>query len=331
MGLIEVSFGGEVIQFESNPRASLLDQMLSNLVPVNYSCKRGDCGQCEVRLVEGQVAPVSGKQVFLHGGGILSCSAFPRTNLSIEVPYDPELEGISILRSPAKINELNRLSEDVIEVVFRLPPNQEIVFLPGQYIRVTNGEGAVRSYSLAAGASSDRTLRVHIRKVVGGQFSRWLFERAAVNDLLFIEGPQGRFFLRENIKSDKSIFLATGTGIAPIWAILSAASEEQLHGLGEVYVYWGNREHSGAYLAQELEQLASEKGYYFRAVFSSVDNGGTDEKRYVQHQMLADHPDLSRAQVFACGSAAMIEGARDVAISAGLPGELFHSDPFTAS
>lgn len=316
--------------FENDYGKTLLDQMTANAVPVSYSCRRGDCGQCAVGLVEGEVEAMTLTQPLWQAGLLLTCNAAARSDVKLHVPYDPELEGIEVRRSPAKIQAIRRLSDDVIELTLRLPPANEIRFLPGQYIRITNREGTLRSYSLAAGPSPDRQLRVHIRRVERGAFSDWLFERARVDELLQVEGPQGRFFLRD-IEVKQSIFLATGTGIAPIWAMLSSATEQQLQAMGSVSVYWGNRHRADAYMAEQLESLASRQGFHLRLLFSREADLKPGIHRHVQSQMMADHSGLEDAQLFACGNAAMIESAREIALAAGLPESCFHSDPFTAS
>ena len=326
---IHVACGDKTWAFEHDPGVSLLDQMLSQNIPISHSCRRGDCGQCAVELVTGEVAPIETTRPLWAADSLLSCNATLRSSAQIRIPYDTELDGIVARRSPAKIHMLDRLSGEVMAVTLRLPPTAEFRFLPGQFVHLTNRDGTTRSYSLAAGPAPDRLLRVHIRKVSGGAFSQWLFERASTDDLVHVEGPQGRFFLRQKLAAVRSIFLATGTGIAPICAMLAAATPEQRQRLGEVSVYWGNRAEHEAYLAESLRQMASQMAFRLTLVFSR--EGPATAHRYVQHQMLADHPNLVDAQLFACGNPAMIASARGLALKAGLPPERFHSDAFTAS
>ena len=326
---VHVDCGNKTWAFESDPRVPLLDQLLAQNIPVSHACRRGDCGQCAIELIAGEVAPLDGARPLLQDGMLLSCNASTRSALRLNVPHDPELEGIAPLRSPAKVHALERLTDEIMELTLRLPPTTEFRFLPGQFIRMTNREGTTRSYSLATGPAEDRLLRVHIRKVAGGAFSQWLFERASVNDLLHMEGPQGRFFLRQGHTASHSIFLATGTGIAPIWAMLAAATPEQHQQLGEVSLYWGNRFQHEAYLTENLRRLAAQMDFRFAPIFSR--EGPETPHRHVQQRMLADHLHLDDAQLFACGNPAMITGARELALEAGLPAERFHSDAFTAS
>lgn len=327
---IEVWRGERCVRVEPTAERPVLDELIAGGLQVSYSCRRGECGQCAVNLLEGEVDALERGYRLWQGDLLLCCNAVAKAPLKVRIPYDPELDDIKVRRSPAKIQALSRLSDDVVELTLRLPPANEIRFLPGQYIRITNREGTMRSYSLAAGPASDRMLRVHIRRVDGGAFSDWLFGRAAVNELLHVEGPQGRFFLRD-IEVKQSIFLATGTGIAPIWAMLSSATEKQLQAMGSTSIYWGNRHRSDAYMTDRLESLASRIGSRFHCLYSRDAGVEAGAHRHVQSQMIADHPRLDDAQIFACGNAAMIESAREIALASGLPEQRFHSDPFTAS
>lgn len=329
MTSIDIRYGKRAWTFVSDPAAALLDQLLANGVPANYSCRRGDCGQCAVHVVQGGVRAVDEARPLWQAGSLLTCNAAACSPLSVEIPYDPELEGIKVLRSPAKVHALEKLSKDVVELTLRLPPSNEIRYLPGQYVRVTNRESTVRSYSLSAGPNPDRMLRMHIRRVDDGRFSQWLFERASLNELVHVEGPQGRFFLRDARQVQRSVFLATGTGMAPIWAILSSASAAQWANLGAVSAYWGNRFSADAYMVDQLRDLAERRGFRFTAIFSK--EASYSVPAHVQDHMIAEHPSLQNVQLFACGNAAMIESAREKALAAGLAPDCFHSDPFTAS
>jgi CDP-4-dehydro-6-deoxyglucose reductase len=307
----------------------MLDQLVQQGVPVQYACKRGDCGQCAVSLLDGEVQPFEERRPLWQGHELLLCNARAVTDLSIRLPYHPELADIRVLRSPAKVHALEALSDDVMALSLRVPPANEIRYLPGQFIRLTIGN-VTRSYSLAAPPTAQKLLTLHIRRVGGGAFSQWLFHQAKPGDLLFVEGPQGHFFLRSGLRVAKTIFLATGTGIAPIWAILQSLTQEDRARLGQVFIYWGNRYIRDAYLGEALAAFAVQEGFSFEAL-ASRESAGSEAHRHVQGRMALHHQRLDDAQVFACGNPQMVQAARAAGERLGLPPDLFFSDPFTAS
>jgi CDP-4-dehydro-6-deoxyglucose reductase len=324
--------GGKPCSVSAKGDVSLLDVALAAGLPVSYSCRRSDCGQCVAKLVAGQVGALDASRAMVGAEGLFLCNALAKTDAVIELPHLPELDSIRIQRSPAKIHELSPFSADVLQVTLRLPPAVNFEYRSGQYIRLRNKDQLTRSYSLAEPPAADKLLRIHVRRVDGGAFSRYLFDLARPGDLLHVEGPLGRFILRDGLSVRKTLFLATGTGIAPIQALLRSLAQNAAARCGELFLYWGNRQQSDAYLQVPLRSLAQANGFRYFELFSRAPGASAvTGTRYVQELMAVQHPDLSDAQMFASGNPAMIEAARARAAELGLPAGRFFSDPFTAS
>lgn len=331
MPKLTIQQGHNVQTLDVTADATLLDQALAQAINIDYSCKRGDCGQCLGELIFGKVKPLDLAKPCMRDGQIYLCNAVADSDIDIRLPYAPELAQIRVIRSPCKIDSLRLLSIDVMEVSLRLPPSANFIYLPGQYLRLTNKNHVTRSYSLAQAPVPNHPLRLHVCRVEQGAFSQYLFDEAKAGDLLHLEGPAGRFFLRDKITVDKTIFLATGTGIAPIYAILSALTLEQRQRCGKLSLYWGNRNAKDAYLLPVLQELAGTLDMQCSFIFSRDPEQKTQTPRYVQELMALHHADLHNAQIFASGNTAMIESARQLAQAAGLSPERFYCDPFTAS
>lgn len=328
MSLVELLEGDRQHRFDAGVDRNLLDQALESGKALSFSCRRGDCGQCVGQLEAGRVAPLNPSQPWLADDQVYLCNATALTDVRIRLPHCEELAQVRSMRSPAKIHQLNRLGEEVVELVLRLPPITDFRFLPGQFIRLTNRDRITRSYSLAAPGDATRQLRLHVRRVNNGAFSDYLFGRAVPGDLLHVEGPMGRFFLRKAQTASLTLFLATGTGIAPIFAMLAALDDAARARLGGIDLYWGNRHAADEYLADALTLLCSRLGIGYWPLRSREASSGA---RHVQDLMVERHPDLRDAEVFASGNAAMIAEARSRCLERGLDASRFHSDPFTDS
>ena len=154
--------------------------------------------------------------------------------------------------------------------------------------------------------------------------SQYWFGEARVNDLLRLNGPHGTFFIRNSIQTDL-VFLATGTGIAPVKAMLdrlSSASLEQLP--RSVTVLWGARYESDLYF--DVATLPVKPLYIPVLSRASAEWGG--QRGHVQEALLACKPNLSNVVVYACGSDAMIRSAKVALTTAGLLAQHFYSDAF---
>jgi CDP-4-dehydro-6-deoxyglucose reductase len=157
--------------------------------------------------------------------------------------------------------------------------------------------------------------------------SDFWFEHARTNDLLRLHGPLGTFFLRKTAHLDL-IFLATGTGIAPIRSMLGGLRGLPAEsGPRSVTVFWGGRSPSDLYL--DVDKWALADGY--TPVCSRPPEDWRGARGYVQDALLAAKLDLSDAAVYACGSPAMIRDAQQALAKAGLACNRFYSDAFVRS
>ena len=325
---VELSTGK---RFGVEPGESLLDAAARSDVSMAYSCRTGRCSSCKCKVITGVSAalhPESGlTDAEKMDGWILSCVRTATTDMCLEVD-DVSLTLPRIRTLPCRIHSLDTLSADVRRVVLRLPPGSEFNFLPGQYIEVIGQGGLRRSYSLAKSTAADMLLELHIRAVDGGAMSEFWFSRARINDLLRLKGPLGTFFLR-NVEGLHVIFLATGTGIAPVKAMIEGigAMEAKDRPLS-VTVYWGGRTRSDLYW--DVAGTAAVRFAYV-PVLSRAGDDWLGVRGYVQQALLADRRDLSDCIVFACGSDAMIKGSRQALVQSGLPAGRFFSDAFVCS
>jgi len=308
---------------------SILDAASAASIQLPYSCKTGRCGTCKCRLIEGTTTtrlPEAGlSDAEKAAGWILSCVRSAQTDLEIEAETLGDIALPAARTLPCRISALDRPAVDVLRVRLRLPPTQAFAFLPGQYIELIGHNGLRRSFSLANASAPGGELELHVRAIDGGAMSRYLFDVAKVGDLLRLRGPLGTFFLRD-IAGRDLYFLATGTGIAPVKAMLEALSsaDEQPR---SVTVLWGGRQPADLYL-----DMASILGNHsFIPVLSRADAAWEGARGHVQDVLLARRPDLSNAAVYACGSDAMIHSARAALTQAGMAEQQFHSDAFVCS
>lgn len=330
MAKITLVRGNDTFEFEAAANESVLDQALARGIPASYSCKRGDCGQCTAKLIAGKLDCVYATRPLTAGEEVLLCNARAEGDVSLCIPYFPELASIEVKRAPCKVHQLTLLSRDVMEVTLRLPPMTGFQSLPGQFIRIWNRLQVARSYSLSSAPDASGLLRIHVKRVEDGQFSDYWFSAAKAGDLLRIEGPHGRFFLRAGQVSPVTLFLATGTGIAPINAILEGMNRETLQRLGTVVLYWGNRYRQDEYWAEHLMELCSTRGIRYQSIYSREPTA-CGAARYVQDAVAREYASLEEAAVFACGSSQMIASAKDRLVRLGLHAENFVADAFTAS
>lgn len=315
--------------FSCSPEQTLLEAARAQGLLLEHGCRTGRCGICKASVISGATSALideaSLDQEDLSNNMILTCCRTAVTDVELDIEDLSELAGYSVKTLPCRIDTLQMLSSNVIEVTLRLPPGNFLQYLPGQYIDIIKGS-LRRSYSIANAPQSDGKIIMQIRKVADGEMSRYWFEEAKVNDLLRLEGALGTFFLRKTNASEL-IFLATGTGIAPINAMLQQlASDVSLNSYSAIHVYWGGRHESDIYFSLDFSTLdINFVPVLSRSASSTVANG------YVQDVVIAAGIDLRKSIVYACGSEKMIESAREKFIASGLEPRNFRSDAFVSS
>jgi CDP-4-dehydro-6-deoxyglucose reductase len=309
----------------------ILAAALRHLISLPHSCKTGRCSTCKCKVLRGQTTTLVQEtgltDVEKAEGWILSCVRSAQTDVTLEVE---DLGNVVLPPSktlPCRISSIDRLDPDVVRVILRLSPSADFWSIPGQYIDVIGPGGVRRSYSLANANTTDKTLELHIRAIDGGVMSDYWFKQAKANDLLRFYGPLGTFFLRD-LNQLHLVFLATGTGIAPVKAMLESLTQiapEQAP--LTVTVFWGGRTAEDLYFDPQVIPAH----HRFVPVFSRASAGWAGVSGYVQNALLATQPDLARTAVYACGSDAMIRSAKASLSAAGLPDNRFFADAFVPS
>ena len=321
-------------QFTLEADDTVLAAALREGYTLAYGCRNGACGSCKGRLLEGRIDYGHYQSTALSeqeraNGLALFCCAKPLSDLTIECREVNAVKDIQIRKMPARVQVMERVAPDVMQLKLRLPQNERLQYLAGQYLDIHMRDGQRRSFSMANAPHDDEMLELHIRNY-GGVFSRLVFEQMKVRDIVRFEGPFGTFFLHED--SDKPIvLLASGTGFAPIKAIIEHAFHLGL--TRPMTLYWGGRVRSDLY----LDALASQwprahPGLRYVPVLSEAraEDHWQGRTGFVHRAVMEDLPDLSGYQVYACGNPLMVEAARqDFSASCALPPDQFFCDSFT--
>ncbi len=317
--------------FEAGSGVTILDAARTAGITLPYSCRTGRCSTCKCKVVAGRTTVLfaeAGLEIQdLENGWILGCARAAETDLILEVE---DLAGLALPPArtlPCRISSIDKPAPDVARIRLRLPPASDFQFLPGQYIEMIGHGGLRRSYSLASAGPAEQGLELHVRAMAGGAMSSYWFNQAQINDLLRLQGPLGTFFLRD-VSSRNLIFLATGTGIAPVKAMLEAlVTLAPSSAPASVTVLWGGRVPDDLY----LDTGRTPAVHRYIPVLSRADDTWEGARGHVQDVLLQESPDLGNAVVYACGSDAMIRDARHALVQAGLPEQRFHADAFVCS
>lgn len=318
-------------QFPIEENETILEAALKHGYTLPYSCRDGVCGVCKGKVLQGLVDHGHGSALNdteKANGMALFCCAKPQSDIVVECQEVNAVRDIQVKTMPCRVHSMEKLASDVMVLKLKLPANERLQFLAGQYIDILLKDQKPRSFSLANAPHNDDFLELHIRNIAGGAFTKHVFEEMKERDILRFKGPLGTFFLRED--SDKPIiFVASGTGFAPVKAIIEHALYIGIK--RPMHFYWGARQLSDLYMLDLARQWESQ-GIVFTPVLSDAlpEDNWQGRTGFVHRAVLEDYSDLSAKTVYACGAPVVVEAAHtDFTTTRGLPNEAFFSDAFT--
>ena len=319
--------------FPIESHETILEAAIRHGYTLPYSCRDGVCGTCKGKILQGDVEYGDYQDSSLTdmeklAGMALFCCAKPLSDITIECREVNALKNIQVKTLPCRVQRMHQPAPDVMVLSLRLPANERLQFVAGQYVDILLKDQKSRSFSLANAPHDDEFLDLHIRNIAGGEFTQHVFKTMKEQDILRFRGPLGTFFLRED--SDKPIiFVASGTGFAPIKAIIEHALYIGLK--RPMHFYWGARKLADLYMLDKIQQWETQ-GVKFTPVLSETlpEDAWEGRTGFVHHAVLDDYTDLSGYDVYTCGAPVVVEAAqRDFTSLRGLPIEAFFSDAFT--
>jgi len=319
--------------FECNEGETILAAALRANVGLPHGCKNGACGACKGKILTGQTVLGKHQEKTLTAdeaqqGLSLFCCTKPLSDVTIEV-REVEMGEFPSKKLPTRVAKIEKLSHDVMQIDLQLPATEKFAYRAGQYIEFLLRDGKRRSYSMANAPHASDQISLHIRHMPGGLFTDQVFSTMKERDILRIEGPQGSFFLRED--SEKPIILlASGTGFAPIKALIEHAIEQKT--TRPITLYWGGRRPADLYMHTLcLDWAATIPEFHYVPVVSDAlpEDEWHGRTGFVHRAVLNDFSDLSGMQVYACGAPIVVDSAkRDFVGQAKLPVEEFYADSF---
>lgn len=318
--------------FEVHEGESILDGALRAGVKLPHECTFGGCGTCKVKVHQGSVhyedMPMALTEEEHRAGYALACQARCGESLIIE-PCALANDFAEPVTVTATVAVVERLAPDVMRLALSIPDDLAALYVPGQYMNIVLPDGRTRSFSMASAHKPGQPLEFHIKQIEHGYFTSDVLPSLVPGATLSIHFPLGTFAYREN-DWRPMIMAATGTGIAPIRAMLESLLDNE--DCPPITLYWGVRSEADLYAAAEISTWVHRLyEFQFIPVLSRASDTWTGRRGYVQDAITDDHHDLSEHAFYLCGSPDMIEQAQKAFVQRGADLEYIYSDSFTFS
>jgi len=294
--------------------STILTYLSANRIFIPSACGgKATCGLCKGRVVTDVGPLLPTERPFMDKEEVANNT---RLLCQVKVKKDTEIlipeEYFLVKEFRSEVEKITPLSHDTRMFRFRLVEPEEITFKPGQFVQFRiPGAGEERAYSIASSPNAANIVELIVRLVPGGLCTTYMFNKLKEGDSIFLTGPYGEFFLREET-DDPIVCVAGGSGSAPIRSIVTYLAEKESK--RKIYSFYGGRRPRDIYLTeyyQELEKKLPE----FRHIPAVSEPTSEDleswdgETGLITEVMERYLDDASSFEAYMCGPPAMLHYA----------------------
>jgi NAD(P)H-flavin reductase len=212
----------------------------------------------------------------------------------------------------ATLRRVSELTPSTKHFEWEVVEGGALEFYAGQFLSLEvprNGEQEARPYSIASAPRDGKRFDLCLNRVEGGYVSSYLCDIGA-GETVDVNGPHGSFVVSTPIEQD-IVFVATGTGIAPIRGMLAelfASPAELTH---DVWLIFGVRHPETILYRQELEEWAARHArFHFVPTLSRPPANWTGKTGYVQEHLRKIFAGRKDFKTYICGLKAMVDEVR---------------------
>jgi len=207
------------------------------------------------------------------------------------------------------------LSPQTRHLEFRVAGVGEFRFTPGQFLSIKqpkpDGKIHTRAYSIASPPRPEATFDLCLNRVQDGFLSNWLCDLEVGASIQF-HGPHGLFVMREP-RAD-AIFIATGTGIAPIRSMLQwLFADPRRNHQHEYWLVFGTRYEHSLYYREEFEEVEHRNpNFHYIPTLSRCGDRWQGRRGYVQDHVRQIVAGRKAGEAYICGLHQMVNANREM-------------------
>lgn len=334
-GICTIDINDGVRSLHVNGGSSLLTSLASQKIFIPSACGgKATCGLCKVTMVEsaGPVLPTEEPYLSaaeMESGVRLACQLKVKHDLKIAIPD----EFFNIKQYRTRVEEIKALTHDIKQFRFRLLEPQTIDFKAGQYVQINSKpydkvtEVVSRAYSVSSVPSEKDIIELIIRLVPGGIATTFMHQHVQEGDEITFAGPFGQFYLHEG--GDELIFIAGGSGLAPIRSLVLDILEKNLD--KKMKFFFGAVRKRDLYYLDFFRELEAKHDNftYIPALSGATPEDEWDGDEGLITEVVARHvPDAVSKQAYLCGSPGMINACIKTLTKIGFPRDAIFFDEF---
>lgn len=333
-GEVELKVNDKIFKVKGG--STVLGTLKQQKIFVPSACGgRATCAYCKVKALNGfgdvlpTEAPLLTKDDIAQGVR-LACQIKVKNNCEIRIPE----ELFSIKEFRARLDSVSDLTYDIKHFTFTLLSPSEIDYKAGQYIQFQSppygdiSESVYRAYSMCGYTQGRNQLELMVRLVPDGICTTYMFKHLKVGEEVFLTGPYGEFYLRDNDR--RMICIAGGSGMAPIRSILMRMGHEQIKKRRPIF-FFGARSRRDLFMLDEWQEFESmHNDFKFVPALSGPEpednwHGETGRITDVVAKYISDG---TYCEGYLCGSPGMLNACVETLCKLGVREERIYYDKF---
>ncbi len=235
------------------------------------------------------------------------------------------------------VSEVKKETPHSVSISFLIPENLKgtFAFKAGQYITIKYFDGDKeirRAYSICSSPKSG-ILKVGVKKVDKGLFSKYANEKLKSGDKLEVMPPTGKFLLEPNLKHYAAV--AAGSGITPVLSLIKSTLEEMPQ--STFLLIYGNRTLEEAMFYNEIVELQAQypDRFFVEFVFSrkleDKAKFGRIDRSVVNFFLKNKYSKTSYESYYLCGPEEMIDEVSATLKHNGINSKQIHHELFSTS
>ncbi len=226
----------------------------------------------------------------------------------------------------ATVERIDSLAYNVKGFRFRLVDPPGMAFLSGQFVILNvptedqEKKTAKRAYSIASAPYESGVVELCVQHVEGGAATTY-FWKLQEGDAVSLSGPHGRFLLKQPFDYDP-VFMATGTGVAPLRAMIKDLFHMNV--TRDIWLFFGTRYEHALLYESEFRSFANLRRNFHYIPVVSRPKDWHGETGHIQQTFHKHVKDCSNKEIYVCGWLARVKEVCHDLESAGVPKEKLH-------
>jgi Na+-transporting NADH:ubiquinone oxidoreductase subunit F len=246
-------------EFEVEAGHSVLTTLKEQGIFIPSACGgRGSCGLCKLQVDEGGGDYLPTELPWIteeeqKENIRLCCQLKMKNDLKVTIPE----ELFNIREYEVKVDKVIDLTHDIKGITFAFQGDDEMDFKAGQFVQLEVPEYDLceetiyRAYSIASAPSDNKRFDLQIKYVSNGICTTYVHKHMEEGETITMNGPYGDFYLSDT--DSELIFMAVGSGMAPIISILLDMAEKGID--RKATFLFGVRTMKDLFIVDELKEL----------------------------------------------------------------------------